>query len=88
MSLARGEGEMGRSKHTEAQVISCAEAGSTVDDVARDCGVSQATIYAWKAKYGGLEVSKARWLRLLEDELTFATPGSESQPGQGDADAS
>jgi hypothetical protein len=34
------------------------EAGRTVDNVARECGVSQATIYTWKAKYGGLEVEK------------------------------
>ena len=44
------------------------EAGRTVDDVARECGVSVATIYAWKAKYGGLEVSEAQRLRSLEDE--------------------
>jgi putative transposase len=39
-----------------------------VEDVARECGVSQATIHAWKAKYGGLEVSEAQRLRSLEDE--------------------
>ena len=47
---------MSRSKHTEAQIIGAlkqVEAGRTVDDVARECGVSQATIYPWKAKYGG-----------------------------------
>ena len=39
-----------------------------MDDVARECGVSQATIYAWKAKYGGLDVSQAHQLRQLTDE--------------------
>ena len=36
--------------------------------MARECGVSQATIYTWKAKYGGLELSEAQRLRSLEDE--------------------
>jgi hypothetical protein len=42
--------------HTEAQIIAAlkqAEASRTVEDVGRACGVSAATIYAWKAKYGG-----------------------------------
>ncbi len=36
------------------------EAGRTVDDVAREQGVSKHTIYAWKAKYGGMEVSEPK----------------------------
>ena len=62
---------MSRSKHTEVQIIASlkqVEAGRTVDDVARECGLSAATIYAWKAKYGGLDVSEAQRLRSLEDE--------------------
>jgi len=62
---------MSRSRHTEAQIIASltqVEAGRTVDDVARECGVSAATIYAWKAKYGGLNVSETQRLRSLEDE--------------------
>jgi len=62
---------MSRSKHTEAQIIGAlkqVEAGRTAEDVARECGVSKHTIYAWKAKYGGLEVSEAQRLRQLEDE--------------------
>ena len=62
---------MGKGRHTAAQIIAAlkqVEACRTVDDVARECGVSQATIYAWKAKYGGLEVSEAQRLRSLEDE--------------------
>jgi putative transposase len=64
---------MGRSRHTEAQIIAAlkqVEAGRTVDDVARECGVSQATIYTWKSKFGGMEVSEAQRLRALEDENT------------------
>jgi putative transposase len=44
------------------------EAGRRVEDVAREVGVSQHTIYAWKAKYGGMEVNEAQRLRSLEDE--------------------
>ena len=47
---------MSRSKHSEAQIIGAlkqVEAGRTVEDVAREVGVSGATIYAWKAKFGG-----------------------------------
>ena len=62
---------MSKSKHTEAQIIAAlkqVEAGRTVDDVARECGVSKHTIYAWKAKFGGMEASEAQKLRQLEDE--------------------
>ena len=51
---------MGRSRRTEAQIIAAlkqVEAGCTVDDVARECGVSQATIYTWKSKFGSMDVS-------------------------------
>ena len=44
------------------------EAGQKVGDLAREVGVSEATIYAWKGKYGGLEVSEAQRLRQLEEE--------------------
>jgi putative transposase len=44
------------------------EAGRKAEDVARELGVSKHTIYAWKAKYGGLEVNEAQRLRQLEDE--------------------
>jgi putative transposase len=44
------------------------EAGRKVEDVAREVGVSQATIYAWRAKFGGMSVSDAQRLRQLEDE--------------------
>ena len=62
---------MSTRKHSEAQIIEAlkqVEAGRTAADVGRELGVSKHTIYAWKAKYGGLEVSEAQRLRQLEDE--------------------
>src|SRR6266487_3718594 len=44
------------------------EAGAKTADLARKHGISEATLYNWKAKYGGLEVSEAKRLRALEDE--------------------
>ena len=58
-------------KHSEAQIIEAlkqVEAGRKAAEVGRELGVSKHTIYAWKAKYGGLEVSEAPRLRQLEDE--------------------
>jgi putative transposase len=49
----------------------CAEAGRagrTAEDVAREQGVSKHTIYAWKGKYGGMEVSEAEEVKHLRDE--------------------
>jgi len=62
---------MSKSRHTEAQIIAAlkqVEAGRTADEVARENGVSKHTIYAWRAKYGGLEVNEAQRLKQLEDE--------------------
>ena len=62
---------MSRSRHTEAQTIAAlkqVEAGRTVEDVARECGVSAATICTWKAKFGRMDASEAQRLRSLEDE--------------------
>ena len=44
------------------------ESGRTAGEIAREAGVSKHTIYAWKAKYGGLEVNEAQELRSLRDE--------------------
>lgn len=62
---------MRRSRFSEEQIIAILkeqEAGLPTADVCRRHGVSSATFYKWKAKFGGLEVSEAKRLRQLEDE--------------------
>ena len=44
------------------------EAGRKIAELAREHGVSEATLYSWKSKYGGMEVGEAQRLRSLEDE--------------------
>jgi putative transposase len=62
---------MSRSKHTEAEMIAALkqmEAGRKAEDVAREVGVSKHTLYAWKAKYGGMDASQAQEAKQLRDE--------------------
>lgn len=62
---------MKRSRFTEYQIIGILkehEAGISVADLCRKYGVSDATVYKWKAKYGGMDVSEAKRLKALEDE--------------------
>ena len=64
---------MKRSRFTDEQIIAIVkeqEAGAKAVDLCRKHGISDATFYKWKAKYGGLEVSEARRLKALEDENT------------------
>jgi putative transposase len=60
-----------RADFSEEQIIGILkqhEAGHKVTELAREHGISEATIYTWKSKYGGLEVSEAQRLKSLEDE--------------------
>jgi putative transposase len=62
---------MKRQRHTEEQIIAVlneAQAGTAIDELCRRHGISQTTYYKWKQRFGGLQVSDARRLRLLEDE--------------------
>lgn len=62
---------MKRSKFTESQIIFAlkqAETGVKVEEVCRKMGISEATFYNWKKKYGGLGVPELRRLRQLEEE--------------------
>jgi putative transposase len=59
---------MKRGRFTEEQIIAVLREGAKTADLARKHGISEATLYNWKAKYGGMDVSEAKRLRMLEDE--------------------
>lgn len=62
---------MKRKRFTEEQIINAlkeAESGLSVAEVSRKYGISDATFYNWRSKFGGMEVSDAKKLRQLEEE--------------------
>jgi putative transposase len=62
---------MPRKRYTEEQIIGVlkqADAGVRTEEICRQHGISTTTLYKWKAKFGGMEISDARKLRALEDE--------------------
>jgi len=64
---------MKRKRFTEEQIIGVLkehELGAKTADVCREHGISEASFYKWKAKYGGMEVSEAKRLKTLEEENT------------------
>jgi putative transposase len=64
---------MRQGKWSEEQIIGIlkqVEGGRSAVEVCREQGVSQATFYKWKSKYGGLEINEARRLKQLEEENT------------------
>ena len=62
---------MSRKRHTEEQIIGIlrkADQGMSTQEICREQNISSATLYKWKSKFGGMEVSDARRLKSLEDE--------------------
>lgn len=63
---------MRKARFTEHQIIAVlksVEAGRTVKDVCREAGISEASYYNWKAKFGGMEASDIKKMKDLEDEI-------------------
>lgn len=64
---------MQRTKFTESQIVAAIkkqESGISVKELARELGISEATYYNWKAKYGGMEVSDVKKMKDMEAELS------------------
>jgi putative transposase len=62
---------MKKKRFTETQIVSILhqqEAGKSVKEISREHGISDATFYNWKAKYGGMELSDVKKMKDLEDE--------------------
>lgn len=62
---------MKKTRFTESQIVTILkqqEAGLSVKDICREHGISDATFYNWKAKYGGMEINELRRTKELEDE--------------------
>ncbi len=62
---------MRKSKFTESEIFNLlkqAESGVSVVDICRENGISNATFYKWRAKYGGMDISMMKRLKELEDE--------------------
>lgn len=62
---------MKKSKYTETQIVKAIkenEAGKSVQDICRELGVSNVTFYAWRQRYGGMEVSDVKKMKELEEE--------------------
>lgn len=62
---------MKKTTHTESERVKAVkelESGTNAETVARDHGISKATLYNWKSKYSGMEVSQVRRLKELEEE--------------------
>ena len=69
--LIAGDPNMKRKRYSEEKIISILkehEAGASVPDLSRRYGIVENTIYRWKSKYSGMEVSEAKKLRQLEAE--------------------
>lgn len=65
------EETMKKSKHTEREMVTAIqklESGVVADQVAREYGISRATLYNWKSKYSGMEVNQISRLKELEEE--------------------
>jgi putative transposase len=64
---------MKKTKFTESQIVAAIkkqESGISTKEVARELGVSEATFYNWKAKYGGMEVSDVKKMKDMEEEIS------------------
>ena len=69
--MRQTENDMKKSRYSESQIVKIlkeVEGGRLVKEVCREYGISDATYYNWKAKYGGMEVSDIKRLKELEEE--------------------